>query len=67
MNLSFTCANYFYSKYYCGHPTASADSANDEDKGCSLSDGAMFGSVGGGATLASDPTSTPSTGWMMSS
>ena len=62
MNLSFTYADYFYSKYYCGHPVASADSANDEDKGCSLSDEAMFGSVGGRTTLASDPTSTPSIG-----
>ena len=62
MNLSFTYANYFYSKYYCGRPTASADGVTDEDKGCSLSDGATFGSVGGRTTLASDPASTPSTG-----
>ena len=66
-NLSFTYADYFYSKYYCGRPTALADGVTNEDRGCSLSDGAMFGSVGGGATLASDPTSTPSTGWMMPS
>ena len=67
MNLSFTYADYFYSKYYRGHPTASADSANDEDKGCSLSDGAMFGSVRGRMMLTSDLASTPSIGWMMSS
>ena len=57
-NLSLTFADYFYSKYYCGHPTASADSANDEDKGCSLSDGTMFGSIRGGMTLAFDLVST---------
>jgi len=46
---------------------ASADGTVDEDKGCSLSDGAMFGSVGGGTTLAFDPVSTLSIGWMTSS
>ena len=62
MNLSFTYANYFYSKYYCGCPAASADGAIDEDKGCSLSDGATFGLIRARTTLASDPASTPSTG-----
>ena len=62
MNLSFTYANYFYSKFYCGRPAASADVTVDEDKGCSLSDGMTFGSVGGGTTLISDPVSTPSAG-----
>ena len=61
MNLSFTYANYFYSKFYYGRPAASAD------KGCSLSDGAMFGSVRGRMMLTSDLASTPSIGWMMSS
>ena len=67
MNLTFTFANYFYSKYYYGRLAASADDATDEDKGCSLSDRATFGSVGGRTTLASDPVSTPSIGWMTSS
>ena len=66
-NLSFTYANYFYSKYYCGHPATSADGAADEDKGCSLSDKATFGSIGGRTTLASDSSATPSAGWVMSS
>ena len=61
-NLSFTFADCFYPKFYYGRPVASADGATDEDKGCSLSDGAMFGLVGGGTTLASDPASTPSVG-----
>ena len=61
MNLSYTYAKYFYSKFYYARPVASADGATDEDKGCSLYDGAMFGLVGGGTTLASDPASTPST------
>jgi len=59
-NLSFTYADYFYSKFYYGRPAASANGATDEDKGCSLSDGATFGSVGGGTMLAFDPASTPS-------
>ena len=62
MNLSFTYADYFYSKFYYGRPAASADGTTDEDKGCSFSDGATFGSVGGGMTLASDLASTPSAG-----
>ena len=62
MNLSFTYADYFYSKFYCGRPTTSADGATDEDKGCSLSDGATFGLVGGGTTLSFDLASTTSTG-----
>ena len=62
MNLSFTYANYFYSKYYYGRPMASVDGTTDEDKGCSLFDGATFGSVGGGMTLTSDPASTTSIG-----
>ena len=66
-NLSFTYANYFYSKFYCGRPAASADGTTDEDKGCSLSDGATFGSVGGGTMLTSDPSTTPPAGWMTSS
>ena len=45
MNLSFTYADYFYSKFYYGCPVASADGVIDEDKGCSLSDGATFGSI----------------------
>ena len=67
MNLSFTFTNYFYSKFYCGRPVASADGTIAKDKGCSLSDGTTFGSVGGGTTLASNPVSTPSAGWMTSS
>ena len=67
MNLSFTYADYFYSKFYYGHPAASADGATDEDKGCSLSNGAMFGSIRGGTMLASDLASTPSVGWVTSS
>ena len=66
MNLSFTYANYFYSKFYCGSPVASADGATYEDKGCSFSDGVTFGSVGGRTTPASNPASTPSVGWMTS-
>ena len=62
MNLSFTYVDYFYSKFYYGHSVASADGAIDEDKGCSLSDREMFGSVRGGITLASVPASTPSAG-----
>ena len=62
MNLSFTYADYFYSKFYRGRPMASADGVTDEDKGCSLSDGATFSLVGGRTTLASDPASTPSAG-----
>ena len=45
MNLSFTFTNCFYSKNYCGCPTASADSSVDEDKGCSPSEGTTFGLV----------------------
>ena len=67
MNLTFTYANYFYSKFCYGRPAASADGATNEDKGCLLSNGAMSSSVGGGTTLASDLASTPSIGWMMSS
>ena len=67
MNLSFTYANYFYSKYFCGRLAASADGVTDEDKACSLSDGVTFGSVGGGTTFASDLASTPSVGWVTSS
>ena len=62
MNLSFTYTDCFYSKFYCGRSTTSADGTVNEDKGCSLFDGTMFGSVGGGTTLASDPISTPSVG-----
>ena len=62
MNLTFTFANYFYSKYYYGRLAASADDATDEDKGCSLSDRATFGSVGGGTTFTSNQASTPSIG-----
>ena len=62
MNLSFTFTNCFYSKNYCGHPTALADGSVDEDKGCSPFDRTVFGSVGGGMTLAPDPVPTPSTG-----
>ena len=57
-NLSFTHTDSFYSKFYCGCPTASADGTVDEDKGGSLSDGTTFGSIRGGMTLASDPVST---------
>ena len=60
MNLSLTHIDYSYFTFYCGRPTASANSATDEDKGCSLSDGATFGSVGGGTMFSSDPASTPS-------
>ena len=48
MNLSFTYTDCFYSKFYCGRPATSVDGMVDEDKGCSLSDGMMFGSVEGG-------------------
>ena len=61
MNLSFTYADYFYSKFYYGRPVASADGAVDKDKGCSLADGTTFGLIRGGTTLAPDPVSTPST------
>ena len=64
MNLSFTFTNCFYSKFYCGRPTALADGTVDEDKGCSFADGTTFGSVGGGTKLALDLVSTPSVGWM---
>ena len=67
MNLTFTYTNYFYSKFYYGRPAASVDGTTDEDKGCSLSDGVTFGSVGGGMMLASDQASNPSAGWMTSS
>ena len=67
MNLTFTYANYFYSKFYYGRPMASADSVTDEVKGCLLSNGATFGLVRGGKTLASDPASTPSIGRVTSS
>ena len=66
-NLSFTFTNYFYSKFYCGYPMASANGTVDEDKGCSLADGTTFGSVGGRTMLVSDPVSTPSVGWTTSS
>ena len=67
MNLSFTFADCFCPKFYYGRQAALADDATDKDKGSLLSDGATFGSVGGGMTLASDLASTPFTGWMMSS
>ena len=56
-NLTFTFADYFYSKFYYGHL---ANGAINEDKGCSLSNGATCDLVGGGTTVASDPASTPS-------
>ena len=62
MNLSFTCANYFYSKYYRGLPVASADGAIGEGRGCLLSGWTTLGSVGGEVTFASDLGSTPSVG-----
>ena len=67
MNLSFPYTDCFYSKFYCGHPTASTDGTIDEDKGCSLADGTTFVSIGGWTMLVSDPVSTPPAGWMMSS
>ena len=67
MSLSFTHANYFYSKFYYGRPAASTDGVTNEDKGCSLSDEATFGSVRGRTTLTSDPASTASIDWMASS
>ena len=66
-NLSFTYADYFYSKYYCGRPTALADGVTNEDRGCSLSDASAFGSIRGGTTLTSNLASTPSVGWKTSS
>ena len=66
MNLSLTHID-SYSKLYCDRPTASTGGTVDEDKGCSLSARTTFGLVGGRTTLASDPVSTPSVGWMMSS
>ena len=62
MNLSFICANYFYSKYYSGHLVASTDGSTGEGRGCSLSGWMTFGSVEGMVTFASDSGSTPSTG-----
>ena len=67
MNLTFTFADYFHSKFYCGHQAASTDGTTDEDKGYSLSDGETFGSVGGRTMLAFDLATTPSAGWVMSS
>ena len=67
MNLSFTYTNCIYSKFYCGHPTASADGMIDEDKDSLLSDGTTFGSARGGMTLTFNPVSTHSIGWMTSS
>ena len=64
MNLTFTYAHYFYSQFYCGHLAASANDTTNKDKGCSLFDGARFGSIGGGTMLAFDSASTPSVGWM---
>ena len=66
-NLSFTFADCFYPKFYYGRPTTSADGTTDEDKGCSLSDGATFDLVRGGTMLTFDPVSTPFVGWMTSS
>ena len=66
-NISLIYVDYFYSKYYCGRLAASADGATDEDKGCSLFNGATFRSVGGETTLASDPSSTPYASWVTSS
>ena len=54
MNSSFTYAKYFYFTSYCGCPAASAAGMTGEAKGCSLSDIATLGSVGGGATFAFD-------------
>ena len=67
MKLTFTFADYYYFKFYCDHSTTSTYGATDEDKGCSLSDGATFGSVVGVMTLASNRASTPSVGWVTSS
>ena len=66
-NLSFTFADYFNPKFYYGHPVASADGSIDKDKGCSSFDGMTFGSIGGRTTLAPNPVSTLSIGWMKSS
>ena len=66
-NLSFTHTDSFYSKFYCGCPTASADGTVDEDKGRSLSDGTTFSSVEGGTMLTFNSVSTLSVGWMTSS
>ena len=67
MNSSFTSTDYFYSKLYYDSPAASANGTVDEDEGSSLPVGMMFGSIGGRTTLASDPVSTPSTGYTTSS
>ena len=66
-NLSVTYAKYFYSNFCCGCTAASATGSTGEDKGYSVSDGTMFGSVRAGAMFVSDQGSMPSTGWMMSS
>ena len=66
-NSSFTYAKYFYSNFYYGCPTASADGATEEDKGCSPSDGATLGSIEGGAMFASNPGSALSADWATSS
>ena len=68
MNLSLTYIDYFfYSNNYYGCPTTSATGSTGEDKGCLVSDGMTFGSVGGRMTFASYPGSTPSVGWVTSS
>ena len=61
-NLAFTYAKYFYSKFYCGCSASLTIGSTGEDEGCSVSDGTMFGSVGGRTTFASDLGSTPSVG-----
>ena len=67
MNLSFTYADYFNSKFYYGRPMTLADGMVDKDKGCSLANRTTFGSVRGGTMLVSNLVSTPSIGWMTSS
>ena len=67
MSLSFTHANYFYSKFYYGRPAASTDGATGEGRGCLPIGWMTLGADGGGAMFASDPGSTPSAIWATSS
>ena len=59
---------YFYSKnFYYGSMVALATGLTSEGRGCSSSDWATFGSVGGRVTPASDLGSMSSAGWATSS
>ena len=62
MNLSLIHIAYFYFTIYCGCPVASTTDSTGENKGRSLFDWVTLGSVGGGATFASDLGYAPSVG-----